>query len=165
MVRPGQLVFLDGGTTAVQMARHLPRDLRGTIVTHSPSIAVALVEHAEIEVILIGGRLFKHSLVTVGAATMDAISRVHADAYFMGVTGIHPSKGLSTGDFEEAQVKRALMAAAAETIVLASSEKLNAVSPHVIAPLDNVSGIVTERDAPGDFLDACAGLGIAITLV
>ena len=102
-----------------------------------------------LEVILIGGRLFKHSLVTVGAATMDAISRVHADAYFMGVTGIHPSKGLSTGDFEEAQVKRALMAAAAETIVLASSEKLNAVSPHVIAPLDNVSGIVTERDAPG----------------
>jgi DeoR/GlpR family transcriptional regulator of sugar metabolism len=165
MVRPGQLVFLDGGTTAVQMARHLPRDLRATIVTHSPSIAVTLVEHPELEVILIGGRLFKHSLVTVGAATMEAISRVHADAYFMGVTGIHPSKGLSTGDFEEAQVKRALMAAAADTIVLASSEKLNAVSPHVIAPLDDVSGIVTTRDAPQDFLDACAGLGISITLV
>ena len=165
MVRPGQLVFLDGGTTAVQMARHLPRDLRATVVTHSPSIAVTLVEHLEIEVILIGGRLFKHSLVTVGAATMDAISRVHADAYFMGVTGVHPSKGLSTGDFEEAQIKRALMEAAAETIILASSEKLNAVSPHVIAPLDSVSVIVTERDAPRDFLDACTGFGISITMV
>jgi DeoR/GlpR family transcriptional regulator of sugar metabolism len=165
MVRTGQLVFLDGGTTAVQMARHLPLDLRATVVTHSPSVAVALVDHLEIEVILIGGRLFKHSLVTVGAATMEAIGRVHADAYFMGVTGIHPSKGLSTGDFEEAEIKRALIGAAAETIVLASSEKLNAVSPHVIAPLGSVSGIVTTRGAPSDFLDACARLGISITMV
>src|SRR5947209_16723839 len=73
MIRPGQVVILDGGTTTLQAARHLASDLRATIVTHSPTIAVALVEHPTIEVILLGGRLFKHSAVAVGAATIEAI--------------------------------------------------------------------------------------------
>jgi len=66
LVRPGQVVLLDGGTTAVQLARHLPPGLTATVVTHSPSVAVELVGHAGIEVELIGGRLFKHSVVAVG---------------------------------------------------------------------------------------------------
>ena len=128
LVRPGQVVFIDGGTTAVQLARHLPKSLRATVVTHSPSVAVELVGHADVEVVLIGGRLFKHSMVAVGAAAMDAISRIHADTCFLGVTGVHAEAGLTTGDAEEAAIKRALMAAAAETVVLASSEKIGAAS-------------------------------------
>src|SRR5204863_2867774 len=127
--------------------------------------AVALVDHPEIEVILIGGRLFKHSIVTAGAAAMAAIGQIHADAYFMGVTGVHPSLGLTTGDFDEAAVKRALMGAAAETIVLASREKLDAVSAYQIAPLAEISAIVTEGDVPADLMAACATLGITATLV
>src|SRR5579884_4146116 len=82
MIRPGQVVILDGGTTTLQLAAHLPAELRATVVTHSPTIAVALVEHPNIEVVLLGGRLFKHSVVTVGAATVEAISRIRADIYF-----------------------------------------------------------------------------------
>lgn len=124
MVHTGQVVILDGGTTAAQIARHFPAELKATVVTHSPTIAVELVEHRNIEVILIGGRLFKHSVVAVGAPAIKDISRIRADTYFMGVTGIHPEIGLTTGDFEEAHVKKALSASAAETIVLASPEKL-----------------------------------------
>ena len=145
MIQPGQVVILDGGTTARQIARHLPLELKATIITHSPTIALELVNHPTIEVILIGGRLFKHSIVSVGAAAIEAIAQVHADTYFMGVTGVHPKAGLTTCDFEEAAVKRALSHAAAETIVLASSEKLNAASPYAIVSLDQISGIITER--------------------
>lgn len=148
MIRPGQVVILDGGTTARQIARHIPQSLKATIVTHSPTIALELLHHLDIEVILIGGRLFKHSVVAVGAAAMEAIAHIHADTYFMGVTGIHPKTGLTTGDFEEAAVKRALSNAAAETFVLASSEKLNAASPYLVVSLDEISGIITERTAP-----------------
>jgi DeoR/GlpR family transcriptional regulator of sugar metabolism len=165
MIRPGQVVILDGGTTTLQAARHLPQDLRATIVTHSPTIAVELVEHPTVEVILLGGRLFKHSGVAVGAATIESISRIRADIYFMGVTGIHPMAGLSTGDLEEAHVKRALSASAAETIVLASAEKLNAASPFVIAPITEVSEIVVRRDIPSEATDAFERLGITITRV
>lgn len=147
MVQPGQVVFVDGGTTAVQLARHLPPALRATVVTHSPSVAVELVEHPGVEVVLIGGRLFKHSVVAVGAAAVEAIARIHADLYFMGVTGVHAQAGLSTADIEEAAVKRALMAAAGDTVVMASSEKLGAASPYVIAPLDAATTVLVASEA------------------
>jgi len=147
MIRAGQVVILDGGTTSREIARHIPRDLKVTVVTHSPTIALELVNHPNAEVILIGGRMFKHSVVAVGAAAIEAIGNLHADIFFMGVTGVHPKTGLTTGDFEEAAVKRALSHAAAETIVLASSEKLNAASPFAVIPLAEVSGIITERGA------------------
>ena len=163
MVQAGQVVILDGGTTAVQIARHFPEALKATVVTHSPTIAVELVAHAEIEVILIGGRLFKHSVVAVGAPAIEGIGRIRADTYFMGVTGIHPEIGLTTGDYEEAHVKRALSASAAETIVLASPEKLNAVSPYVIAPISEVTGMIVAASTKRKALSAYARAGITIT--
>jgi len=147
MIRAAQVAILDGGTTARQVARHIPMELKATVVTHSPTIALELVSHSEIEVILIGGRMFKHSVVAVGAAAIEAIAGIHADVFFMGVTGVHAKTGLTTGDFEEAAVKRALCRAAAETFVLASSEKLGAASPYAVVGLDEVSGIIVERGA------------------
>jgi DeoR/GlpR family transcriptional regulator of sugar metabolism len=163
MVRAGQVVILDGGTTAVQIARHFAPELKATVVTHSPTIAVELVNHRNIEVILIGGKLFKHSVVAVGAPAIENIRRIHADTYFMGVTGIHPEVGLTTGDFEEAHVKRALSASAAETIVLASSEKLNAVSPYVIAPISEIAGMIVAASTTKKVLAPFARLGVTIT--
>lgn len=163
LVLDGQVVVLDGGTTTLQLARHLAPDLRATVVTHSPTIAVALADHPTVEVVVIGGRLFKHSVVTIGAAAVEAIARFRVDTYFMGVTGIHAEVGLTTGDLEEAHVKRALIACAAETIVLASAEKLHAASPYVIAPITAVSGIVTERGVAAEATAAFERLGIEIT--
>lgn len=162
MIRPGQVVILDGGTTARQVARHISQELKATIVTHSPTIALELVNHADVDVILIGGRLFKHSVVAVGAPAIEAIAQVHADTYFMGVTGVHPKTGLTTGDYEEAAVKRALSHAAAETFVLASSEKLNAASPYEVVPLAEISGIITEGSADATLTRPYEKLKIAI---
>jgi DeoR/GlpR family transcriptional regulator of sugar metabolism len=162
LVRPGQVVILDGGTTTLQLAKHLPLDLQATVVTHSPTIAVALVEHPTIEVLLIGGQLFKHSAVAVGAAAIEAIARIRADVYFMGVTGIHPRAGLSTGDFEESHVKRALMGSAAETYVLVSAEKLNAASPYVIAAITEVDAIVVEPGTAAESLAPYEQSGLTV---
>jgi DeoR/GlpR family transcriptional regulator of sugar metabolism len=162
MIREGQVVILDGGTTTLQIAKHLAPNLKATVVTHSPTIAVALVDHPGVEVILIGGRLFKHSVVTVGAAAMEAIARIRADVYFMGVTGVHPQAGLSTGDLEEAHMKRALSASAAETFVLASAEKLNAASPYVIGPLTEVDGLIVDASTPADVLETFTKAGVTV---
>jgi DeoR/GlpR family transcriptional regulator of sugar metabolism len=162
LVRPGQVVFLDGGTTAVQLARHLDRELSATVVTHSPSIAVELVSHPRVEVVLVGGRLFKHSVVAVGAAAAEAIAQIHADTYFMGVTGVHPQAGLTTGDVEEAHVKRALVRSAAETVVLASGEKLNAASPYVVCPASEASALVVSADTPAEATAPFERLGLRV---
>jgi DeoR/GlpR family transcriptional regulator of sugar metabolism len=164
LIQPGQVVFLDGGTTSAQLVRHLPPDLRATVITHSPSVAVDLSTHPTIEVIMLGGRLFKHSVVGVGSATVEAIRQVRADLYFMGVCSVHPEAGLSTGDFEEAGVKRALSAAAAETIVLASPEKLATASPYQVIALDELSGLVTMASVPEDVLAPYRARGISIHL-
>ncbi len=163
MIQPGQLVILDGGTTAREIARHLPHELKATVATHSPTIALELIHHPGIEVILIGGRLFKHSVVSVGAAAIEAIGQIRADTFFMGVTGVHHQTGLTTGDYEEAAVKRALSHAAAETIVLASAEKLNAASPYKIVGFEEVTGLITERSVPAGQLKPYRDLGMTIT--
>lgn len=142
LIKPGQVVMLDGGTTAIQVARQLPADLRATVITHSPNVAVELAAHRHVDIIVLGGRLFRHSMVNVGASVIEAAARFRADLFFLGVTGVHPEAGLSTGDAEEADVKRALHARAAETVVLASSEKLLSASAFVIAPMKALSLLV-----------------------
>jgi DeoR/GlpR family transcriptional regulator of sugar metabolism len=118
------------------------------VVTHSPTIAVALAGHAQIEVLMLGGRLFRHSMVNVGASVVEAAARLRADLYLMGVTGVHATAGLTTGDFEEAAVKRALHERAAETVVLASADKLGAASPFTIAPLSELAALVVPASTP-----------------
>lgn len=162
MIAPGQIVLLDGGTTAVQVARHLAPDLKATIVTHSPTVAVELAEHRGIDIVVIGGSLFRHSMVTVGAAAIEALGQIRADYFFMGVTGAHPVAGLTTGDFEEAHMKRALAARAAKTVVLASTEKINVASPYRIAEVTAASAIIVEAKTPAILTDPLAALGVAI---
>ena len=162
LVRAGQVVILDGGTTTLQLAKSLPLDLHATVVTHSPTIAVALVEHPSVEVVLLGGRLFKHSVVAVGAAAIEAIGRIRADLFFLGVTGIHPTAGLSTGDLEEAHVKRALIASAAETYVLVSAEKLNAASAYVIGSTGDIAGMIVEPGISEDSLAPFEQAGVTV---
>ncbi|AXK64763.1 DeoR/GlpR family DNA-binding transcription regulator [Burkholderia sp. IDO3] len=162
MIAPGQVAIVDGGTTSALLVSQLPPDLRATIVTHSPSVAVALAAHPSIDVILIGGRLYKHSIVSVGAAAMESIARIHADLYFMGVTGVHPVAGLSTGDFEEAAIKRALAERAGETVVLASQSKLRAASQFVIGELALAQTIVVERETDAALTEPIEAAGVTV---
>jgi len=163
LVIPGQVVIVDGGTTAVQLVRHLPLDLVATIITHSPTIAVELERHVNLTVIIVGGQLFRHSMVAVGASAIEAMSHIRADTFFMGVTGVDAEAGLSTGDLEEAHVKRALGRRAAETIVLASKEKLGAASAYTIMPLEEASGIVVDEHTSPGLLKAFRAKGLTVT--
>ena len=72
-----------------------------------------------------------------------------ADLFFLGVTGVHPEAGLTTGDAEEAAMKRTLAARAADTYVLASTEKVGAISPYKVLGVGDVTAIVTDA-APDD---------------
>jgi len=162
LVQNGQVLLLDGGTTCTALARQLPPELAVTVVTHSPEVAVALAAHPRAEIILLGGRLFRHSMVNVGAMTVEAARQVQADWFFLGVTGVHPQVGLSTGDAEEAAIKRALMARAADTVVMASPEKLGAASPWVIAPAHEISHLIVPQETPADTLAAWAQLPVQL---
>ena len=162
LIRQDQVIILDGGTTPLQVAQQLPHDLRATVITHSPPIALALAEHPTIEVIVIGGKLYKYELVTVGAATVEAYRAIRADLCFLGISSIHPEVGISTLNLEEAYVKRAMIASAAEVVALTSAEKLGTAAPYVIGPLSDLTHLVTERSVSEELLAPYRAQGITI---
>lgn len=162
LIQPGEVVIVDGGTTAMQLIKHLPQNQQNTVITHSPTIAAALEHHLSITVVMIGGTLFRHSMVNVGAAAIDAMSHIRADTFFMGVTGIDVDAGLSTGDLEEAHIKKALSQRAADTIVMASKEKLNVASPFVVMPLQHASGVVLDYSAPKSIVRQIRKCGLKV---
>ncbi|MFH5773126.1 DeoR/GlpR family DNA-binding transcription regulator [Paracoccus sp. NGMCC 1.201697] len=147
MVEPGQVVFVDGGTTALQLARSLPAQLSATIITHSPNVAMELLNHSNLDVEIVGGRLLRHSVVTSGAATIAWLDRYRPDICFIGATGLHPDQGITTGVSEEAEVKRAIIAKSGSAIILASSEKFGAVSSFKIGDWRDVDGLVVAGEA------------------
>jgi DeoR/GlpR family transcriptional regulator of sugar metabolism len=162
LVRPGAALILDGGTTALAVARALPQDLACTVITHSPTIASALLDHPQADLFLLGGRVFKHSAVACGAAAVEAAQNVSADLCLLGVTGVHPEAGLTTADAEEAAMKRALAARAADTYVLASSEKIGTASRFRVLPWEMVGGLITDADPRDAVVEQLKALGVEI---
>ena len=162
LVHPGATVILDGGTTTLQVAHSLPRELEATVVTHSPTVASALIDHPNIEIYLLGGRVFKHSVVTCGAAAVEAAQAVSADLFLLGVTGVHHEAGLTTGDADEAAMKRALSRRAAETYVLGSAEKIGAASRFLVLPLTEVTGVVTDVDPQEQTMQRLIAVGVTM---
>src|SRR3954470_23842882 len=165
LIGPGATVILDGGTTTLAIAQSLPADLRATIVTHSPTVAAALVGHPTVDVFVLGGRLFKHSAIACGAAAVEAAQAVNADLFLLGVTGVHPDGGLTTGDPDEAAMKRALSRRAADTYVLASAEKIGAASPFSVIGLADVAGLITDASAADPALGRLQDAGVAVLRV
>ena len=116
-------MILDGGTTTQAVVRALPADLECTVITHSPTVSAALLDHRSVEVFMLGGRLFKHSAVASGAAAVEATLGISADVFLLGVTGVHPDQGLTTGDADEAAMKRALARRAARPMCSPASRR------------------------------------------
>ena len=162
LIGPGSTVILDGGTTTRAVVDALPKSLDCTIITHSPTIAAALLDHAAV-VFIVGGQLFKHSAVACGAAAAEAAAQISADLFFLGVTGVHPDAGLTTGDPDEAAMKRALAARAADTIVLASREKIGAASRYPVLPVDAVTSIITDADKDDPTVLELTNQGVTFT--
>ena len=162
LVRPGQVAILDGGTTTLAVARHLPRDLEATVITTSQPVAVALADHPGVEVITIGGRLYRYAMVNVGASTVEALRAVRADVCVLGVLALHPEVGLSVLDHEEAAVKRAMIEVSADVVAPAPVAKLGTVAPFVVGPASALTHLVTEAGAPDEVVGPYRALGITI---
>ncbi len=162
LVCPGQVVLLDGGTTTLQVARHLPLELQATIVTNSPPVAIALADHPHIEVVMLGGQLDKKSLVNVGAATIEALGMIRADLCVLGVCSLHPEVGISVPSLNEAHVKRAMIARSAEVVGLATATKLDTAASYVVQSIQALTYLVTAPTVANEMLIAYKNLGLTV---
>ena len=164
LLRDGQVILLDAGTTTLEVARHLPPELRATVITNSPPIAVELAEHPGVDVTVLGGVLDKDARALVGAATIEALRAVRADVLVLGICSLHPEVGITVNDLEESYVKRAMIANAAEVVAVSAGDKLGSAAPYVVGPLSELTHLVTERSCAAGQLAPYRALGVEIVL-
>lgn len=143
LLREGQVLLFDGGTTNLELARRVPADLRLTVFTNSLPVAEAFAGKPGSELILLGGRLLRNPRVTAGPEVVSALAGLRADLCFLGARSLHPQIGVSELDWDETLVKRAMAAAALETAVLAIEEKFGTAQPYIVCGPGRISFLLS----------------------
>ncbi|MGZ4618904.1 MAG: DeoR/GlpR family DNA-binding transcription regulator [Frankiaceae bacterium] len=137
-------VLLDAGTTTGRLAQVMAPRQELSVVTNALPIATTLVGRPNMTVLFIGGRIRAQTLSCVDAWALDALRNAFVDVAFIGTNGITVARGLTTPDPAEAAVKRAMIASARRSIVLADSSKVGAVRLARFATLDEIDTLITD---------------------
>ena len=153
LVQPGQVVFVDTGTTNLAAARYIPDLADVTVITHDPAIAAALVPFQNIRLISIGGRINRSVGAAIDAAAMRSIKNVNPDLLILGTCAIDIQKGLSAFSYEDAEIKSMLVENAGEVATGILNEKLGSAAPYGICALSGLNTLVLEADASPDMLE------------
>jgi DeoR family fructose operon transcriptional repressor len=150
-------IYLDAGTTTAAIAELLARRPTGRnpleVVTHSMTVAHLLAGAPGLSLTAIGGRVRGLTAAAVGAQTVDAIGRLRPDVAFVGTNGLSAGFGLSTPDPDEAAVKRAILAAARRTIVVADADKFDAELLVSFGAVDAIDVLVSDAAPSGQLAD------------
>jgi DeoR family fructose operon transcriptional repressor len=117
-------ILLDAGSTTARLAEVLPTDRELTVVTHSLTIAMTLSARPNVNLMLVGGRLRGRTLATVDAWAIQALRDTFVEVAFVATNGVSVERGLSTPDTAEATVKKAAIASAQRTVLLADHTKV-----------------------------------------
>lgn len=149
MVRAGETLYLDGGSTVLELARRLCDRTDVTVVTNSLRAAVELAGRGP-RTMLIGGELRRRSETMVGPLTRPLLERLHFDRAFMGTIGV-TAEGLTTTDPAEAFTKELAMSRAREVVLLADHTKLGAVSFARSGALEDVDWLISDRPPDRDW--------------
>lgn len=160
----GGSIIIDAGTTTVRLAELLPSDRELTVVTHSIPVASILISRPNVTLHLLGGVVRGRTLAAVGEWTRAQIAEVFADVAFMGTNGISVERGLTTPDMAEAIVKRALMAAARRTVVLADHSKFGREDFARVAPLSDVDTVITDSGIDADLAEDLESSGPRVVI-
>lgn len=165
LVQPNQVVFFDAGSTILAVARAIPANVAFTAVTHSLPAAIALSDLPSVEVILLGGRILKRSLATVGVESVETCRRVHADLSFIGIAALDPEGGITDPSYEESLVKRAVIENASKVVVVSTADKLGSACPFLVASTASIDLLVTESAVPAATLETYRVQGLEVVAI
>ncbi|ESQ91044.1 DeoR family transcriptional regulator [Asticcacaulis sp. AC460] len=162
MIKPGDSVILDSGTTALQIARFLPDDEDITVVTNDFDVLSALAQKRKIKVVMLGGELRRKNMAFYGAQTVAALQELVFDKLFLGVDGFDVERGITTHHEPEAQLNRKMVESARQVIAVTDSSKFGKVCLHRIIDVSEVDMLITDNDAPDHVREAATRLGFAL---
>ncbi|GAA3510069.1 DeoR/GlpR family DNA-binding transcription regulator [Streptosporangium album] len=163
LVRDGDVILLDIGTTTMRLARQL-RGRRVTVITSSLAVFDVLRSDPAIELLLLGGMVRRtyHSLV--GVLTEEALRQVCADRVFLGTSGVRPDGQLVDSTLAEVPVKRAMIAAAGQVVLLADRHKFPGTGALRVCGPEDIDVIVTNQGTDETTLRNCAAAGAEVLL-
>ncbi len=145
LIRDGETIIIDAGSTMVALARALPRTLNDVaVVTNALDVALELEEHPGIKVVVTGGTVRGRQRSLIAPFATLLLGQVNADVAFVSCAGIDPEKGFTNSNWEEAEVKHAMLAAAGRVIVLADHSKFGHVGSARIAGLERADVLVSD---------------------
>jgi DeoR family ulaG and ulaABCDEF operon transcriptional repressor len=145
---PNEAVMIDGGSTTLQMCRHLA-GLNLQVLTNSLHIVDALLPQAGTRILLPSGSVFREQNIILSAGGDDSMPRFHAPKLFMGAAALGPH-GLMQADVVLVAAERRLMERAEQIIVLVDSSKFRGPSGHVVCGLDEIDVVITDAGVTND---------------
>ncbi len=160
-IEAGDTIYLDGGSTVLELARLLRDRTNLTVVTNSLHAAHELAGRGP-RLIAIGGELRRLSQTLVGPLTRLVLQELHLDKAFMGTIGFSLKEGLTTTDPSEAFTKEVVMGQARRVIVLADSTKAGKVSFANAGRWENVHVLITDRQMDKAFAKELVKKGIKL---
>jgi DeoR/GlpR family transcriptional regulator of sugar metabolism len=163
-VSPGDTIILDAGTTVVELARLVAGVSPLTIVTNAVNVALEIGTTSDARLILLGGTFNRESSSTVGALTEHNLTELVVQKLFLGTQAMDLENGLTDSTSEIAQVKRAMIRAAKQVILLTDSSKWSHAGFIKVVPLTKIDTIITDRNLPAEACAAIRNLGIELIL-
>lgn len=164
LLSPTSSIAIDSGTTCYAVASALPRDFRGSVVTHSVPVLQQMLTHPHAIVLGLGGELLAESQVLIGPRTTAAANELSVDVFFLGANSVDADGVYLRGD-REYPVKSAFIQRASRVVLLADGSKLTHTAPVKLAELDALSTMITSGPIPNDLRRSCLEHGVEIIKV
>jgi len=164
LLADGEAVLLDGGTTALEVARAL-HDRRLTVVPLAMQPAVELSTAPRVRLVLPGGDVRPGELNLRGPLTESSIRGLRFDTAVLGCCGLSAEHGLTAHDLPEVAVKQAAIASARRVIAACDSGKFSRTGFGAVCALSALSAVVTDSGIPREQHDALVAAGVAVRIV
>lgn len=165
MIKEGDFIMLDSGTTTLEIARHLDRFQSLRIITNSMNIATELLNYKRFDVVLLGGNVRVNSHSVVGPLAHSVLRNFNGYKLFLGVDSFSVENGVSTPNLEEALLNQMMIQQAGKVIAVFDSSKFNKRSFVHIAEANELDCIITDRAIPAGLTSKLQHLGIDLHLV
>lgn len=162
LVRNGDSIFLDSGTTCACIVPHLLSKKGLNVITNSNIVAVELGEKTEFNVLLLGGKFRYERMDCVGPFAQLMMEQFSGYRAFVGADGLNLEFGLTCTDIETAHLYRSVMQHASETTLVADHTKFSAPALYKIIEMSAVDRLVTDQPPTEDWAKELDRLGIEV---
>ena len=165
MIKDGDYIMLDSGTTTLEVARHLDKFHDLHIITNSMNIATELLKYKQFDVVLLGGNVRVNSHSLVGPIALSVLNNFSRYKLFLGVDSFSLENGISTPNLEEALLNQVMIQQADKVIAVFDSSKFNKRSYVHIADAKQLDCIITDRAIPTGMASKLRALGVEVRIV